>query len=136
MLFEDGSYLIDVDAAGSEIAVYRGRATVTAQGVSVTVEERQRTLVSAGLPPGEAVGVARNLLLNNNLRPPLDEWRVYNEQGTDGGLVDGQAEAVVDTGVAAVRLWRTGGEGNHCETVLEQTHRRQAARSSVFAGGA
>jgi hypothetical protein len=119
-LFEEGSFLIDVDAAGTEVAVYRSQAVVSAQGVSVLVEERQRTTASPGEPPTEAVGVARNLLQNNNLRPPLDEWRVYNEQGTDGGKVDGFAEAVVDTGVAAVRLWRAGGEGNHCQTVLEQ----------------
>jgi len=120
VLYEEGSYLIDVDADGTEVAVYRSQAVVSAQGVNVLVEERQRTEVSPGEPPSEPVGVARNLVQNNNLRPPLEEWRVYNEQGTDGGQVDGRAEAVVDTGVAAVRLLRTGGGGNHCQTVLEQ----------------
>lgn len=119
-LFEEGSYLIDVDESDTEVAVYRGQAVVSARGASVEVPERQRTTVRVGEAPSEPVGVARNLVQNSNLRPPLDEWLVYNEQGTDGGNIDGQVEAVVDSGVAAVRLWRVGGQGNHCETVLEQ----------------
>ncbi len=119
-LSEDGSFLVDVGASGTDVAIYRGHAVVSAQGSNVLVMERERTTVSPGERPGEVVGVARNLVQNNNLRPPLDEWVVYNEQGTDNGQVGGQADAVVDSGVSAVRLWRTGGEGNHCETVLEQ----------------
>ncbi len=120
-LSEDGSYLFDATATSSDVAVYRGSAVVSAQGVSKLVEERQRISVSNGEPPGEVTGVARNLIQNNNLRPPLDEWSVYNEQGNDGGNVDGRADAVMEAGVSAVRLWRTGGSGNHCETVLEQS---------------
>ncbi|MEN6479526.1 MAG: FecR domain-containing protein [Anaerolineales bacterium] len=119
-LSEDGSFLLEATSEASEVAVYRGYAVVTAQNVSVVVEERQRTTVQAGETPGAVVGVARNLVRNSNLRPPLDEWYVYNEQGTDGGVLGGQADAVVDAGVSAVRLWRSGGQGNHCETVLEQ----------------
>ncbi len=121
VLFEEGSYLLEVDDASTQVAVYRGRALVTGGGSTVEVLERQRTSVTTGQAPEEPLGVARNLVQNSNLRPPLDEWLVYNDQGTDGGTIDGQAEAVVDSGVAAVRLWREGGQGNHCETVMQQT---------------
>jgi len=120
-LSEDGSFLLDVEAAGTEVAVYRGHAVVSAKGANVLVQERERTTIAPDERPAGVVGVARNLVKNNNLRPPLDEWLVYNEQGTDNGQVGGQADAVVDSGVSAVRLWRTGGQGDHCETVLEQT---------------
>jgi hypothetical protein len=122
MLDPDGSYAVEATNERSEVATYRGRARVRAAGGEVELGVRQRTLVELGQPPQAPVGVARNLVANGDFSEPLEiGWRVFNDQGADGGNVDGQAEAVVDEGRRAVRFLRSGGQGNHCETVLEQT---------------
>lgn len=120
-LAEDGSYAVEVGDARTEVTSYRGYADVTAQGETVRVEARQRTEVVQGYAPELPVGAARNLIVNGEFSEPLDEWRIFNDQGTDGGDVDGRAELVVDGGREAIRLSRTGGQGNHCETILEQS---------------
>jgi hypothetical protein len=119
-LGEDGSYALEVVGNRADVAVYRGEAHVEAAGEEQVVRERQRTEVLAGAAPQPVVDVARNLIVNGDLEAPLTEWRVFNDQGTDGGDVDGRAELVLDEGHNAVRLVRAGATGNHCETVLEQ----------------
>jgi len=122
LLEADGDYAVEASNDRSEISTYRGHAQVLAAGKKVELGARERTEVEFGEPPDPPVGVARNLVVNGGFREPLsDGWRVFNEQGTDGGDVDGRIEVVVDEGRRAVKLSRTGGQGNHCETVLEQT---------------
>ena len=43
-----------------------------------------------------------------------------SDQGGDGGEVDGTAALVEDEGRRAVRFYRTRGQYNHCETIIEQ----------------
>ncbi|HHX44192.1 MAG TPA: FecR domain-containing protein [Chloroflexi bacterium] len=118
----DGKYIVSATNDRCEVSAYRGRADVAADGQLVPVAARQRTAIELNQPPAPAVDVARNLVRNGDFQEGLDvAWRVFNEQGTDGGDVDGTAEIVEDEGHEAVRFLRTGGEGNHCETVLEQT---------------
>jgi len=122
LLDADGSYALQASNERAEIATYRGRARVRASGTEVELNPRQRTQVALGQAPQPATGVARNLLTNGDFRESLDiGWRTFNDQGTDGGSVDGHVDLVVDEGRKAVKLWRSGGQGNHCETVLEQT---------------
>jgi hypothetical protein len=120
-LSADGSYAVEVGNARAEVTAYRGYADVFSLGESVRVEPRQRTEILDGNPPAPPVGAARNLITNSELREPLTAWRIFNDQGTDGGDVDGVAEIVVDGGREAIRLYRSGGQGNHCETILEQS---------------
>jgi hypothetical protein len=121
----DGSYSLETNNLRTDIATYRGQAAVQAQGQIVNLTERQRTSVEINQPPHTATSVARDLLTNGTFADPLSVgWRVFNDQGTDGGTVDGTAEIVVDEGRRAVQLLRTGGDGNHCETGLEQTLNR------------
>jgi hypothetical protein len=120
-LAEDGSYAVEVGQDRAEIIAYRGHADVRAQNQEMRIEPRERTQIAAGQPPELPVGVARNLIANGEFEQPLTEWRIFNDQGTDGGDVDGIAELVVDEGRQAVRLYRTGAGGDHCETILEQT---------------
>ncbi|NLX44092.1 MAG: hypothetical protein GXY79_11500, partial [Chloroflexi bacterium] len=87
----------------------------------VQVSPRQRTEILKGQTPEAVVSAARNLVQNGEFEEPLTAWRIFNDQGTDGGTVDGQAELVVEGGRQAIRLSRSGGQGNHCETILEQT---------------
>lgn len=125
-LSADGSYALDVSNDSSEAIVYRGSALVLAQGTQVTLVPGERTEVLLGQPPKPSTTAARQLLTNGDFSQPLSEsWQVYNDQGNDGGNADGQVEIVLDESRQAARFVRTGGSGNHCETVLEQRIERQ-----------
>lgn len=127
-LAADGSYALETNHERSEIIVYRGQAQVTATGQTVSVASRERTQVYLGQPPEATTGVARNLIVNGDFSARNYEgWRVFNDQGNDGGQVDGSAEIVVDEGRWANRFTRIGGHGNHCETILEQNLDQQLA---------
>ena len=120
-LATDGSYAIEVSNDRSDIATYRGDTRVSAAGRTVNLGPRQRTEVVFGEAPQPAVGIARNLIVNSDFRDGLNKgWRAYNDQGTDGGDIDGVVELVVDAGVRSAHFVRQGGQGNHCETILEQ----------------
>lgn len=122
----DGSYSIEANNERTEIITHRGIALAQASGTRVMVEMGQRTQIALNQPPQPATGAARNLVINGDFDEALDVgWRVFNEQGSDGGAVDGRAELVVDEGQSAVRLSRTGGQADHCETILEQVIDRQ-----------
>ncbi|NLD45006.1 MAG: hypothetical protein GX657_16115 [Chloroflexi bacterium] len=120
-LAADGSYVLDVTNERTDVTANRGEALVTAQGQSVGLGARQRTLVTVGQSPHTPTDSARDLLVDGDLQTPLSEvWTIYNDQGNDGGDVDGSVEGVVDDRRRAVRFLRIGGTGNHCETVIEQ----------------
>ncbi|OGO05510.1 MAG: hypothetical protein A2Y73_05970 [Chloroflexi bacterium RBG_13_56_8] len=122
VLDPDGSYALEENNVRSEITTYRGRARILAAGAEEILTARQRTQVELNQPPQPAMGVARDLIINGDFQESLNVgWRVFNDQGTDGGERDGQAEIVVDEGRRAVKLSRTEGQGNHCETILEQS---------------
>ncbi|MFH1084216.1 MAG: FecR domain-containing protein [Chloroflexota bacterium] len=122
----DGSYALASTNDRTEVAVYRGQALVAASGAVQPLGARERTVVRLGQPPEAAMGVARNLLENGDLSQALDVgWRAFNDQGADGGEVHGSAELLIDEGRRAVRFLRVGGDGNHCETILEQALNQQ-----------
>lgn len=122
----DGSYLIEVSAVQTEVTAHRGRAVISDAEGTAEVRAGQRSAAVAGGGIEPVTGLARNLVANGNFDEPLEgAWRVYNEQGTDGGDVNGSAEVLEDGGGGAVRFLREGGYGNHCETILEQTIDRE-----------
>ncbi|MHB0859544.1 MAG: FecR family protein [Anaerolineae bacterium] len=126
LLDADGSYLIEVTEGRTEVTAHRGHARITDGQSAAELVAGQRTaaIVGGGIEP--VTGLARNLVNNGDFDEPLDgTWRVYNDQGTDGGEVNGSAEVVEDEGGRAVRFWREGGHGDHCETILEQTIDRE-----------
>jgi len=117
----DGSYVIESYNTATDITANRGRAVVSALGETVVLDAHHRTTVATDEPPTPPTDASRDLLVNGDFQVPLSEgWRVFNDQGTDGGDVDGLAQVVVDEGRRAVRFYRTGGHGNHCQTILEQ----------------
>jgi hypothetical protein len=117
----DGSYAIVTNNEKSEFTVNnRGYAWISAAGEEVVLSPRTRTKVALGEPPAQAVDAARNLIVNGDLRDGLEGWRSYNDQGTDGGDVDGTIEQVLSDGRSAILFHRVGGHGNHNQTVLEQ----------------
>ena len=122
-LLKEGSYSLKVTSENSLIIVHLGTAQVTAQGNTVNLEQRERTTVRQGENPGEPVAAAQNLLVNGSFEEELSVgWQVYNEQGGDGGSVDGEVSVVElpGTNSRAVRFFRAGSRGNHCETVIRQ----------------
>ena len=119
----EGSYSLGVTPDSSRTIAHLGTAEVTAQGSTVTLKQKERTTVRAGERPEEPLAAAQNLLVNGSLEEELSVgWEAYNEQGGDGGDVDGEISLVqfpeIDS--RAVRFFRTGSEGNHCETVVRQ----------------
>lgn len=122
-LLKEGSYSLKITNDTSRTIVDRGTAQVSAQGGTVTLEQRERTTVRRGEQPEQPLAAAQNLLLNGSLVEDLSlGWQTYNEQGGDGGEVDGEVSVVElpDTSSRALRFFRTGSEGNHCETVIRQ----------------
>jgi len=122
LLSADGSYGIEASNDRSNITVYdRGHAQVSAASETVELITRQRTEVVFGQSPQPATGAARNLIVNGDFSEGLNKgWRAFNDQGNDEGNIDGEFEMVVDEGRKAVKLSRSAGHGNHCETILEQ----------------
>lgn len=121
LLDSDGSYALTSNNERGEFAVYRGHAVVSNSRGEVHLESRQRTVVELGAPPEPAVGVAKNWVVNGDFAEGLTGWEVLHDQGADGGDVYGTAQLTESEGRTAVRFYRTGGHGNHCETILEQT---------------
>jgi hypothetical protein len=132
LLAEDGSYILEVSNEQTDVIVQRGTAEVAAVAVpqsggtaKVELTSRQRTVVQFGQPPLAPLKAERDLVANGDFAAPLSTgWTVFNDQGGDGGEVDGTATLVVDEGRRAVRFLRTGGEFNHCETIIEQAINR------------
>lgn len=132
LLAEDGSYVLEVSNEQTEVIVQRGIARVAGTALpqsdtaaSVELSSRQRTVVQFGQPPLAPLKAERDLVANGDFAAPLSTgWTVFNDQGGDGGEVDGTATLVVDEGRRAVRFFRTGGEFNHCETIIEQVMNR------------
>ena len=122
-LLNEGSYSFKVTDDSTRTIVHLGTAQVVAQGNTVTLEQKERTTVTRGNKPEEPVAAAQNLVVNGSFEEDLSVgWQPYNEQGGDGGDVDGEVSLVdlPGTSARAVRLLRTGSEGNHCETVIRQ----------------
>ncbi len=122
-LLKEGSYSLKVTNDSSRVIVHLGTAQVTAQGGMVSLEQRERTTVRGGEKPDEPVAAAQNLLVNGDFEEDLSVgWQAYNEQGGDGGDVDGETSVMElpGTNSRAVRLVRTWSGGNHCETVIRQ----------------
>lgn len=130
LLAEDGSYTLEVSNERTEVIVQRGQAKVAAAAASATSEasgvslsSRQRTVVEIGKAPLAPMKAERDLLTNGDFTAPLTTgWTAYNDQGGDGGNIDGQTAVVVDEQRRAVRFSRTIAisEPNHCETIIEQ----------------
>jgi len=122
-LLKEGSYSLKVTNDSSRVIVHLGTAQVTAQGSTVSLEQRERTTVRRGETPDEPVAAAENLLINGGFEEDLSVgWQAYNEQGGDGGEVDGEISVVElpGTNSRAVRFFRAASEGNHCESVIRQ----------------
>ena len=128
LLSEAGQYTVEVSNEQTEVIVQRGTAEVraismpaSAEGAVVVLTSRQRTVVQIGSPPLAPLSAERDLITNGDFGAPLSTgWTWFNDQGGDGGEADGEISLVVDEGRRAARFYRSGGEFDHCETIIEQ----------------
>ena len=119
----EGSYAVKVTQDSSRTTVHLGTAQVSAQGETVSLAQRETTTVREGQPPEEPIAGAQNLLANGGFAEDLSVgWQAYNEQGGDGGNIDGRISVLElpETTSRAVKFVRLLSGGNHCETVIRQ----------------
>jgi len=118
---EEGSYSVEVTDEQSQIVVRYGQALATAVGTTVKLNQGQRTTMAVGETPADPMPAAQPLVVNGNFQQDLSVgWIDYNEQGVDGGEVDGEVEIVSSGDRRALFFSRMGEDGNHCETGIIQ----------------
>ncbi|HBY96001.1 MAG TPA: hypothetical protein DEP84_18940 [Chloroflexi bacterium] len=128
----EGSTAIEVSNDVSHVSVRAGTAMVAGQtGQPVSLAEGQRSDVRLGQAASSPLPAARNLIRNGDFENLLavlpikqgaiaDGWEAYNDQGGDGGEVDGSVEAGTWGSRRAVRFYRSGSNNNHGETGVRQ----------------
>lgn len=118
LLWEAGSYGLDVSNQESQITVREGKATVVAPGGQLVLAPGQGgTVGSAGQIAGP-LRPERNLIVNGNFRQPLDDlWQIHTD-ATDSTQAAGEVEIVTTGGQEAVRMWRSG--TGHAQTGIYQ----------------
>jgi hypothetical protein len=120
-VLEEGSYSVEVTDEQSQIVVRYGQALATAASTTVKLNQGQRTTIAIGEAPADPMPAAQPLMVNGNFQQDLSVgWIAYNEQGVDGGEVDGEVEIVSSGNRRALSFSRMGEDGNHCETGIRQ----------------
>ncbi len=120
-VLEEGSYSVEVTDEQAQIIVRYGQALATAAGTTVELGQGQRTTIAMGEAPADPMPAAQPLVVNGNFQQDLSVgWIAYNEQGVDGGEVDGEIEIVSLGDRRALFFSRMGEDGNHCETGIIQ----------------
>jgi hypothetical protein len=120
-VLEEGSYSVEVTDEQSQIVVRYGQALATAAGTTVKLDQGQRTTIAKGEAPADPMPAAQPLVVNGNFQQDLSAgWIAYNEQGVDGGQVDGEIEINSFGDRRALSFSRMGEDGNHCETGIIQ----------------
>ncbi len=117
--FVAGSYSVEVTRDQSEVVVRSGQALVSAHAESLPLKPRERGQLRLGEKPRGPLPAQRDLIANGAFQS-LNDWRAYNDQGGDGGGVDGDIELVNDAGRRAVHIVRRGSNGNHDDAGIEQ----------------
>lgn len=118
---QDGEYLAEVVEPQSDLIVRNGQALLRARDTTVVLGARQRALIAASGSLTGPLPAQQDLLANGSFDSPLsDSWTVYNDQGGDGGTVNGTVSIVQEQGRRAVRFVRAGSNGNHIDTGIEQ----------------
>jgi hypothetical protein len=88
----EGSFAVDVntvDTDSSQIVAADGVAQVIAQGRSVSITRRQRTVVTRGNPPLPAMPAAQDLIVNGDFKdPPERGWNSYQDPIPPVGIAD------------------------------------------------
>lgn len=117
-----GNYRVEVANDQTEVIVRDGQASVKARNESLTLGERERGEIKAGQLPHGPLTAERDLIVNGTFTaPPENMWRIYNDQGGDGGNIDGTVRVETDqSGRHIVHFTRSGSKGDHVDTGIEQ----------------
>jgi hypothetical protein len=120
LLWEAGSYSLDVSNRDSQITVREGKATIFVdQDSSLVLEEKQRGVAGVGGTLTGPLRPERDLIVNGHFRQPLDQGWYIRTDAVDASESAGTVEIVTSGGSEAVRLYRAG--TNHAETGIYQT---------------
>ena len=120
ILLSDASVLVEVGNEQTDVSVRYGEVIVHGGGLSVVVEQRQRTSLRLGQPPTPPVAAIRDLVVNGNFTESLStEWQVDVERLSED-VKAGSAEIVRSGGRTAVQFLREGGEGEHNAVFIVQ----------------
>lgn len=123
----DGSVALEVTADSAEVAVRGGRSLVrsTLKAEELVLETGERAVIVSDGSIHGPMESGRNLLTNGDFGAGLSlGWETYNDQGGDGGTVNGQALLLEDGGRRVLHLERLGDQSDHCETGVRQTLNR------------
>lgn len=133
---EAGSYSIEVSTDETTVIARSGVAYVQGSaGEAVRIEAGERTSVGLSGIASPPLPAERNLIVNGDFANPTtatpitqgvlaEGWVVYNDQGGDGGTVDGTAAVMLLDGRRVVQFKRTNSGNNHGETGIRQTLNR------------
>lgn len=120
-VLQDGEYLADASDVGGNLIVRNGQAALRARDTTVALGTRQRAVIAATGALAGPLPAQQDLIINGGFDGPLtDGWKVYNDQGGDGGTVNGTVAITLEQGRRAVRFTRSGSGGNHIDTGIEQ----------------
>ncbi len=120
LLWEAGSYSLDVNSFNSQITVREGKATVYIdQDTQLRLVEAQRGVAGNDGSLTGPLRPERDLITNGHFRQALEEsWRIRTDS-VDPNQSGGAAEIITEGGQEAVRLYRDG--SNHAETGIYQS---------------
>jgi len=124
VVVEEGSVALEVTADATEVAVRGGRALLSAEGKAeqLALETGERAVLTSEGAIRGPLPSGRNLLVNGDFGAGLAlGWEVYNDQGGDGGTIDGQVQLLDADGQRIVRFERGGGQSDHSETGIRQS---------------
>ena len=117
LLWEAGSYHLEVDEEQSQITVRDGKATIIAPNGQLSLDERERGAVALGTPPQGPLPPVRDLIDNGHFAQALEpSWEVRSDSA-DSSQSAGAAEPVISD-QTAVRLSRAG--SGHAKTGIYQ----------------
>lgn len=127
-----GNYSLEVTSDQSEVVVRSGQALLGAHDGTLTLETRERGQLHTGQKPSGPLPAQRDLIADGAFQSGLDNWHVYNDQGGDGGAVDGDVQTATDGSRKAVRFVRNGSLGNHDDTGIEQALNKDVTDADIL----
>jgi len=119
LLWEAGSYSLEVDDQQTQITVREGKATIfVSKDKQLGLEAKQRGIVGVDGTIDGPLRPERDLITNGAFHLPLDDdWEIRADT-TDSSQSAGKVELVISSGQEAVRLSRVG--TGHAQTGVYQ----------------
>ena len=118
LLWEAGSYALDVNEQQAQITVREGTASIISGGEQLELQARQRGIVGVDGKPFGPLSPERDLITNGHFRQPLEQgWQIRTD-AADGSQSAGEVKVESIGGRDVVQLSRVG--IGHAETGIVQ----------------